>query len=179
MKIQSRLFWLVFLLLATTQLSALAQTDVTNLVEQGVVKFDSGDLDGASADFNKAIELKPDYARPFAGRGRAKRDKGDLDGALADFNKAIELNPDFQLCARDEKPLLAIVDLAGGDAVCGAIAALKAAAATDHIPVIAFAAEDANPAMEAARRAGAELAVSEAAINSHLPELLNQALHIE
>jgi len=53
MKIQSRLFWLVFLLLATTQLSALAQTDVTNLVEQGVVKFDSGDLDGALADYDK------------------------------------------------------------------------------------------------------------------------------
>jgi CheY-like chemotaxis protein len=73
------------------------------------------------------------------------------------------------------KPLLAVVDLAGGDTVCGAIAGLKADAATGHIPVIAFAAEGATQAMEAAQKAGAKLAVSEAAIANHLPELLNQA----
>ncbi len=82
-------------------------------------------------------------------------------------------------CARDERPLLAIVDLAGGGAVCGAIAALKTDAATRHVPVIAFAAEGATQVMAAARRAGAELVVSEAAIANYLPELLNQALQIE
>jgi hypothetical protein len=75
--------------------------------------------------------------------------------------------------------LLAIVDLAGGGAVCGAIAPLKTDSATAHIPLIAFAAEDANQAIEATQKAAAELAVSEAAIANHLPELLNQALHIE
>jgi len=85
----------------------------------------------------------------------------------------------FQLCARDEKPLLAIVDLAGGDAVCGAIAALKAGAATDHIPVIAFAAEGATQVMAAAQRAGAGLVVSETTIANYLPELLSQAVHVE
>jgi len=83
------------------------------------------------------------------------------------------------LCARDERPLLAIVDLAGGDAVCSAIAALKADAATSHIPVIAFAAEGATQVMDAAQMAGAELIVSETAIANHLPELLTQALQIE
>jgi CheY-like chemotaxis protein len=105
-----------------------------------------------------------------------------LVNKLQDLNYRVQTVNDpaaFQLCARDEKPLLAIVDLAGGDAVCGAIAALKADDATDHIPVIAFAAEGANSAIQAAQKAGAELAVSEAAITNHLPELLNQALHIE
>jgi len=105
-----------------------------------------------------------------------------LVNKLQDLNYRVQTVNDpvsFHSCAREEKPLLAIVDLAGGDAVCGAIAALKADAATAHIPVIAFAAEGANLAMETARKAGAELTVSEAAITSHLPELLNQALHIE
>jgi CheY-like chemotaxis protein len=105
-----------------------------------------------------------------------------LVNKLQDLNYRVQTVNDpaaFHSCARDERPLLAIVDLAGGDAVCSAIAVLKTDAATRHIPVIAFAAEDANQAMEAAQKAGAELAVSEAAIANHLPELLNQALHIE
>lgn len=80
----------------------------------------------------------------------------------------------FHSCAQDGRPLLAIVDLAGGDAICGAIAALKADAATNHIPVIAFAAEGAAQAIEAALKSGAKLAVNEAAIISHLEELLNR-----
>ena len=105
-----------------------------------------------------------------------------LVNKLQDLNYRVQTANDpagFHSCARDERPLLAIVDLAGGDAVCGAIAALKADAATGHIPVIAFAAEGATGAMEAAQKAGAKLVVSETAIASYLPELLNQALHID
>jgi CheY-like chemotaxis protein len=105
-----------------------------------------------------------------------------LVNRLQDLNYRVQTVDDpvaFHSCARDEKPLLAVVDLAGGSTVCGAIAALKADAATAHIPVIAFVAEGAPQAMEAAQKARADLAVSEAAITNHLPELLNQALHID
>lgn len=105
-----------------------------------------------------------------------------LVNKLQDLNYRIQIvnaPAAFLSCAQDGRPLLAIVDLAGGDAVCGAIAAVKADAATNHIPVIAFAAEGAAQAMEAALKAGAKLAVNEAAIINHLPELLNQALQIE
>jgi CheY-like chemotaxis protein len=105
-----------------------------------------------------------------------------LVNKLQDLNYRVQTANDpasFHSCARDERPLLAIVDLAGGDAVCSAIAALKTDAVTGHIPVIAFAGEGATQAMAAAQKAGAGLAVSEAAITNHLPELLNQALHIE
>jgi len=105
-----------------------------------------------------------------------------LVNKLQDLNYRVQTVNDpasFQSCARDEKPLLAIVDLAGGDAVCGAITALKTDAATSHIPVIAFAAEGATQVMDAAQRAGAKLVVSETTIANYLPELLNQALHIE
>ena len=105
-----------------------------------------------------------------------------LVNKLQDLNYRVQTVSDpasFHSCARDESPLLAIVDLAGGDAVCSAIAALKTDAVTGHVPVIAFAAEGATKAMDAAQRAGAKLVVSEATIANYLPELLNQALQIE
>ena len=57
-------------------------------------------MDGASADFTKAIaefsktiEVRPDDAAAYRFRALAKRAKGDLDGAIADLSKAIELEP--------------------------------------------------------------------------------------
>jgi CheY-like chemotaxis protein len=105
-----------------------------------------------------------------------------LVNKLQDLNYRVQTANDpaaFHSCARDERPLLAIVDLAGGDAVCSAIAALKTDAATSHIPVIAFAADGATQAMEAAQKAGAKLVVNENTIANYLPELLNQSLQIE
>jgi len=105
-----------------------------------------------------------------------------LVNKLRDLNYRVQTVSDpatCHACAKDEKPLLAIVDLKGGGAVCSAIAALKADTATSHIPVIAFAAEGATQVMDAAQRAGAKLIVSETTIANYLPELLNQALHIE
>ena len=61
---------------------------------RGIAKQVKGDLDGAIADYNRAIESSPRYAHAYTNRGRAKKVKGDLDGALADYNRAIELDPD-------------------------------------------------------------------------------------
>ena len=83
----------------------------------------------------------------------------------------------LQRCARSESPLLVIADLAGREDVCRAIAALKADSATHHIPVIAFASDADWQA--AAQKAGATLAVSEAAIVNYLPQLLDQALQVD
>jgi hypothetical protein len=105
-----------------------------------------------------------------------------LVNKLQDLNYRVQTVSDpalFQPGALRESPLLVIVDLAGGGKVFSAIAGLKADAATSHIPVIAFAADGAAPATEAAQKAGAKLAVSEIAIANHLPELLDQALQIE
>ena len=38
------------------------------------------------ADFNKAIELNPNYADAYYNRGNAKGNLKDYKGAIADFN---------------------------------------------------------------------------------------------
>ena len=53
-----------------------------------------GDKEGAIADYNKAIEIKPDYALAYNNRGNARYNLGDKEGAIADYNKAIEIKPD-------------------------------------------------------------------------------------
>ena len=47
----------------------------------------------ALAVFDEAIELMPENARMFEGRGRARLAAGDKTGALEDVKKAIELDP--------------------------------------------------------------------------------------
>jgi tetratricopeptide (TPR) repeat protein len=49
--------------------------------------------DEALADFNRAIELDPDFGWAFSDRGETFRLMGRYDQALADLNRAIELSP--------------------------------------------------------------------------------------
>jgi len=63
-------------------------------VASGRAKLAKRDMDGAIADFTKAIQLEPALAVAYLNRGRAKAVKGDLDGAIADSTKAIEFKPD-------------------------------------------------------------------------------------
>jgi tetratricopeptide (TPR) repeat protein len=72
---------------------ALGQQTATEFFWRGMTEMSKNDLDGAIADFTKAIELNPKYAQAYLNRGNAKAPKGDLDGAIADYSKAIELNP--------------------------------------------------------------------------------------
>ena len=85
---------------------------------RGSAKVNKGDVDGAIADFNRALQLDPKLAKAYMNRGIAKREKydriaygavdvflpdydlgtpkiqkGDLDSAIADFNHALQLDP--------------------------------------------------------------------------------------
>ena len=46
------------------------------------VRLALNDLKGAMADYNKAIELKPDFAEAYTNRGNLKTKMNDLQGAL-------------------------------------------------------------------------------------------------
>ena len=51
-------------------------------------------FDKALADYNKAVQLAPNYAWSYISRGNFYQDNlEDYDKALADFNKAIKLDP--------------------------------------------------------------------------------------
>lgn len=53
-----------------------------------------GACDRVIADFGRAIELNPDFASAYSGRGGAWAWAGEHQQAIADFDRAIELNPE-------------------------------------------------------------------------------------
>ncbi|ACK67605.1 Tetratricopeptide TPR_2 repeat protein [Rippkaea orientalis PCC 8801] len=61
----------------------------------GYNKGESGDNQGAIADFNQAIKIKSDLAEAYYNRGLAKSNLGDYQGAISDYNQAIEIKPDY------------------------------------------------------------------------------------
>src|ERR1700730_12939908 len=72
--------------------SAIAQME-KEYCNRGIAKQNGGDLKGALADYNRAIELDPYDAIPYENRGVVKAAQGDLHGAIADFNRALQLSP--------------------------------------------------------------------------------------
>ena len=78
-----------------------------------------------------------------------------------------------------EMPLIMVVDLDAKGDIGGAIATCKSTPETSHVPVIAFAPDNATHLIEAGLKTGANLAVGDSAILSYLPQLLDQALQVE
>jgi DNA-binding response OmpR family regulator len=82
--------------------------------------------------------------------------------------------------ARQEKPLLALVDLAFRSAdACAAIHSLRSTSDTAHVPVIAFCDPRDRELQKAARTAGATLIAASDGILDQLPALLEQALQVD
>ena len=71
------------------------ERDAETHFEWGNDKFKEGDFHDAIADFDRAIELNPNYVKAYTKRGVAKVMLGDHDGAIADCDRAIALNPDY------------------------------------------------------------------------------------
>jgi tetratricopeptide (TPR) repeat protein len=67
------------------------EESVADLVNGGIEKAKDGDLDGAIADFDRAIEIDPKDDAPYFNRAQAKWQKKDAAGAIADYTRAIEL----------------------------------------------------------------------------------------
>jgi len=70
-----------------------AKDTYNSYINSGKSKLSLQDYRGAIQDYNKAIELNPNYADAYRNRGISKERLGDYRGAIQDFNKAIELNP--------------------------------------------------------------------------------------
>src|SRR5262245_2488321 len=65
--------------------------DATAYYKRGVAYQFKGAVDRAIADYSKAIELRPGYARAYEGRGSAYASKGVYTNAVADVTRASEL----------------------------------------------------------------------------------------
>jgi tetratricopeptide (TPR) repeat protein len=74
---------------------ALAQANdpAVAYVQKGKALLSKGDVEGAIANYNKAIELNPKLAIAYLQRGYARREQGSLEKAIEDYEKAAELDP--------------------------------------------------------------------------------------
>jgi len=74
----------------------LAYTTDNNVAELnlGSAFLKKGQLDEAIAHFQKALEIKPDYADAHNNLGKALLQNGQLDEAMAQFQKALDIKPD-------------------------------------------------------------------------------------
>jgi CheY-like chemotaxis protein len=106
-----------------------------------------------------------------------------LINRLEDLHYRVQALTDAGLLAetaRKEKPLVILADATSKrNDVFPAVTSVKADKSTAHIPVIVFTPEDAEALREQAHKAGATLAVSEAAILNHLAQFLDQALQLD
>jgi tetratricopeptide (TPR) repeat protein len=61
---------------------------------RGIAYLKKGRFDLALLDFNRAIEIRPDFTLAYINRGTAHQEMGHYDLSIRDFNRAIELEPD-------------------------------------------------------------------------------------
>ncbi|HEX8474230.1 MAG TPA: tetratricopeptide repeat protein [Pyrinomonadaceae bacterium] len=92
-KVASLITFCVLLSLAGA--SVYAQSTAEEFHQRSFTRLTERDLDGAIADADRAIALKPDYVDAYTHRSNLQMMKGRVDAALADISKAIELNPEL------------------------------------------------------------------------------------
>ena len=114
------------------------------------------------------------YERLMPGSQLANRLR-DLKYRVLSVNNLVALAE----TARREQPLFLMVDLEARGDVVDTIQKIKSDSPTSHLPIIAFAQDKKFELLAAAQRAGASLIIGETALASHLPQLLDQAMHLE
>ena len=105
-----------------------------------------------------------------------------LVNRLQDLNyRVLALDNAARLAAtvQREMPLLVFADLAAKGDVIAAIKKIKADEGISHVPIIAFAPDDSPELLATGQESGASLAVTESALTGHLPQILEQALHVD
>jgi tetratricopeptide (TPR) repeat protein len=72
-------------------ISIISRLPVSWASEKGLSKYELRDKEGVILDYNKAINISPQYANPYANRGNARFDLGDSKGAIDDLEIAAQL----------------------------------------------------------------------------------------
>ena len=94
MKIRSRIFLVIIVFCAFFLLLNQAKIRAVVYNNRGTAYFNKEGYDQAIQNYDKAIELNPNFAEAYNNRGNAYEDKGEYDQAIQDYNKAIELDPE-------------------------------------------------------------------------------------
>ncbi|CAG8493447.1 9908_t:CDS:10 [Ambispora leptoticha] len=69
-------------------------TNMAQAIEmRGTFVYLEGDTERALKDFSKAIELKPDFVRPYIKRASIYMEKGNIQETWQEFEEAIKINP--------------------------------------------------------------------------------------
>ena len=95
--------WAVFLLLAgcatekPIERAPLPQETAETYFNRGVDSSQKGDFKKAVSDYNKAIDVNPEFVVAYLNRGYSHSRMGESDKAIADYTKAIELNPRYAI----------------------------------------------------------------------------------
>ncbi|MCR5261348.1 MAG: tetratricopeptide repeat protein [Candidatus Gastranaerophilales bacterium] len=69
--------------------------DAKFYTNSGIDKTNSGDFAGALEDFNKSLEIKPDWALTYFSKAIVFHNLQRLEDAFENYSKAIELKPDM------------------------------------------------------------------------------------
>ena len=89
-----RLGFLSLVLFAAAVSLAAPQDNAAAHFNRGNALSDKGDLDGAIAEYRKALRLRPNYFDAHYLLGNALYAKGD-EGAIAEFREVLRLQPDY------------------------------------------------------------------------------------
>lgn len=76
-----------------TLVLAINKNEPNAYYSRAIVKNELYIWKSAISDYDKAIEIAPDFAAAIANRGTVKDENRDYDGALKDYNRALELEP--------------------------------------------------------------------------------------
>jgi tetratricopeptide (TPR) repeat protein len=68
-----------------------AQAEVFH--KRGISRMKLGEVAAAISDYDRALQLRPDYAEAFANRAAARQLSGDPGGAVADLESALKAAP--------------------------------------------------------------------------------------
>lgn len=81
-----------------TEFIRLDPVDTSNIsvayYSRGIAYGEKNEYDTAIEDYNKAIQLNPNFAEAYNNRGYAYHKKGEIDRAIEDYDKAIQIKPD-------------------------------------------------------------------------------------